>query len=100
YDCPDSYRIWDYHGTFWSLDSYDFWTLSSDVGMCCYVYDEGAWHKGWQIDHGTDVWTVTIDSTTTTKAAAALGLLGEYKLIMGIPLSVSGKSPFFDREKP
>jgi hypothetical protein len=68
YDCPDSYRIWDYHGTFWSLDSYDFWTLSSDVGMCCYVYDEGAWHKGWQIDHGTDVWTVTIDSTTTTKA--------------------------------
>ena len=31
------------------------------------------------------------------KAAASLGLLGEYKLIMGIPLSVSGKSPFFDR---
>ena len=31
------------------------------------------------------------------KAAALLGLLGEYKLIMGIPLSVSGKSPFFDR---
>ena len=34
------------------------------------------------------------------QAAAALGLLGEYKLIMGIPLSVSGKSPFFDRGKP
>ena len=32
------------------------------------------------------------------KAAASLGLLGEYKLIMGIPLSVSGKSPFFDRK--
>jgi hypothetical protein len=31
------------------------------------------------------------------KAAAALGLLGDHKLIMGIPLSVSGKSPFFDR---
>ena len=31
------------------------------------------------------------------KAAASLGFLGEYKLIMGIPLSVSGKSPFFDR---
>ena len=31
------------------------------------------------------------------KAAAALGFLGECKLIMGIPLSVSGKSPFFDR---
>ena len=31
------------------------------------------------------------------KAAASLGLLGEYKMIMGIPLSVSGKSPFFDR---
>jgi len=35
---------------------------------------------------------------TIGKAAAALGLLGEYKLIMGIPLSVSGKSPFFDRK--
>ena len=34
---------------------------------------------------------------TIGKAAASLGLLGEYKLIMGIPLSVSGKSPFFDR---
>ena len=31
------------------------------------------------------------------QAAASLGLLGEHKLIMGIPLSVSGKSPFFDR---
>ena len=31
------------------------------------------------------------------KAAASLGFLGEYKMIMGIPLSVSGKSPFFDR---
>ena len=35
---------------------------------------------------------------TIGKAAAALDLLGEYKLIMGIPLSVSGKSPFFDRK--
>ena len=31
------------------------------------------------------------------KAAASLGLLGEYRLIMGVPLSVSRKSPFFDR---
>ena len=35
---------------------------------------------------------------TIGKTAAALGLLGDYKLIMGIPLSVSGKSPFFDRK--
>jgi uncharacterized ferredoxin-like protein len=35
---------------------------------------------------------------TIGKAAAALGLLGEHKMIMGIPLSVSGKTPFFDRE--
>jgi uncharacterized ferredoxin-like protein len=34
---------------------------------------------------------------TIGKAASSLELLGEYKLIMGIPLSVSGKSPFFDR---
>ena len=35
---------------------------------------------------------------TIGKAAASLGLLGEYSLIMGIPLAVSGKSPFFDRQ--
>jgi uncharacterized ferredoxin-like protein len=35
---------------------------------------------------------------TIGKAAASLGLLGEHNLIMGIPLSVSGKSPFFDRK--
>lgn len=34
---------------------------------------------------------------TIGKAASALSLLGEHTLIMGIPLSVSGKSPFFDR---
>lgn len=34
---------------------------------------------------------------TIGKAAAALGLLGEHKMIMGIPLAVSGKTPFFDR---
>ena len=32
------------------------------------------------------------------QAAVSLGLLGEHRLIMGIPLSVSGKSPFFDRK--
>ena len=36
---------------------------------------------------------------TIGQAAASLGLLGEYKLIMGIPLSVSGKSVFFDRTR-
>lgn len=36
---------------------------------------------------------------TIGKAAAALGLLGEHKLIMGVPLSVTGKSPFFDRDQ-
>ncbi|MDR0381168.1 MAG: DUF2148 domain-containing protein, partial [Oscillospiraceae bacterium] len=34
---------------------------------------------------------------TVGKAAAALGLLGEHKMIVGIPLSISKKSPFFDR---
>jgi uncharacterized ferredoxin-like protein len=34
---------------------------------------------------------------TIGQAAARFGLLGEYKLIMGIPLSVSGKSLFYDR---
>ena len=35
---------------------------------------------------------------TIGQAAAKLGLLGEYKLIMGIPLSASGKSVFYDRK--
>jgi len=35
---------------------------------------------------------------TVGQAAAKLGLLGDYKMIMGIPLSVSGKSVFFDRK--
>ena len=35
---------------------------------------------------------------TIGQAAAKLGLLGEYQLIMGIPLSASGKSVFFDRQ--
>ena len=34
---------------------------------------------------------------TIGQAAAKLGLLGEYKLIMGIPLSASAKSVFYDR---
>lgn len=36
---------------------------------------------------------------TAGQAAAALGLLGAYKMIIGIPLSVSGKTPFFDRAR-
>lgn len=35
---------------------------------------------------------------TAGKAAANLNLLGKKKIIFGIPLSVSGKSPFFDRK--
>jgi uncharacterized ferredoxin-like protein len=35
---------------------------------------------------------------TVGKAAASLGILGEYKMVIGIPLSVSAKTPFFDRE--
>jgi uncharacterized ferredoxin-like protein len=34
---------------------------------------------------------------TIGKAAESLKVLGEYKMIMGIPLATTGKSPFFDR---
>ena len=34
---------------------------------------------------------------TIGKGAASLGLLGDYKTIMGIPLAAAGKSPFYDR---
>ncbi|MDR1816401.1 MAG: DUF2148 domain-containing protein [Clostridiales Family XIII bacterium] len=37
---------------------------------------------------------------TIGQAAARLGLLGEYKMIIGIPLSAAGKSVFFDRAMP
>ena len=32
------------------------------------------------------------------RAAMALKLLGDATLVLGIPVSVSGKSPFFDRK--
>jgi uncharacterized ferredoxin-like protein len=35
---------------------------------------------------------------TIGQAAARLEMLGEYKMIMGIPLAVSGKSVFYDRK--
>ncbi len=35
---------------------------------------------------------------TIGQAAKSLGLLGEYKMIMGIPLSAAGKSVFYDRK--
>jgi uncharacterized ferredoxin-like protein len=34
---------------------------------------------------------------TIGKAAASLGLPAGCGMVMGVPLSVSGKSPFFDR---
>jgi uncharacterized ferredoxin-like protein len=34
---------------------------------------------------------------TIGQAAASLGMLGEYKMIIGIPLSAEGKSIFYDR---
>ena len=66
YDCPDSYRVWDYHGTFWGIDSYDFWTLSGDLGMCCYVYGDGIWQKGWLFTYKADGWDVTVNGTIKT----------------------------------
>ncbi|MCL1912593.1 MAG: DUF2148 domain-containing protein [Eubacteriaceae bacterium] len=35
---------------------------------------------------------------TVGKAAAALDILGVFSLVLGISMSVSGKSPFFDRQ--
>ena len=37
---------------------------------------------------------------TAGKAATRLGYLGEHKMIIGVPLSVSSKSPYFDRDRP
>jgi uncharacterized ferredoxin-like protein len=37
---------------------------------------------------------------TIGQAAASLGLLGEYKMVIGIPLSAAGKSLFYDRANP
>ena len=42
---PEGYRAWDYQGTFWGNDSYDIWTLSSDVGMYRWAYEGGEWNK-------------------------------------------------------
>jgi uncharacterized ferredoxin-like protein len=42
---------------------------------------------------------IAVGSAVSIAADRRLGLLGEAKLIMGIPLAVAGKSPFYDRER-
>ena len=73
-------------------------TACSEAGACC-VFD--------LIDLGIAIGSAVaaaadmrIDNRvmfTIGKAASSLGLLGEHKTIMGIPLAAAGKSPFYDR---
>ncbi len=73
-------------------------TACSEAGACC-VFD--------LIDLGIAIGSAVaaaadmrIDNRvmfTIGKASSSLGLLGEHKTIMGIPLAAAGKSPFYDR---
>lgn len=36
-------RSWDFWGICWESDSYNIWTQSSDIGVYCYVYQDGQW---------------------------------------------------------
>lgn len=36
-------RAWDFWGICWERDTYHIWTQSSDIGIHCYAYQDGAW---------------------------------------------------------
>ena len=36
-------RSWDFWGICWESDSYNIWTQSADIGIYCYVYQDGQW---------------------------------------------------------
>ena len=81
-----------------SLCHFDGCTGCKEAGGCC-VFD--------LIDLGIAIGSAVaaaadmrIDNRvmyTIGKGASSLGLLGDYKTIMGIPLATAGKSPFYDR---
>lgn len=39
--CPARAR--DFWGICWESDSYNIWTQSADIGIYCYVYEDGRW---------------------------------------------------------
>jgi uncharacterized ferredoxin-like protein len=85
-------------GKLCGLCGFDGCTACSDAGAACVftAMDLGI-ALGSAVSAATDARIDNRMMFTIGKAAAALGLLGEHKMIIGIPLSVSGKSPFFDR---
>jgi len=86
-------------GNFCRLCHYDDCAKMKEAGACC-VYDS--------MDLGIALGSATalaadmrLDNRvmfTVGKAAVKLGLMGDIKLIMGIPLSALGKNIFFDRD--
>ncbi len=38
-------RSMDFWGICWERDSYNIWIQSSDIGICCYEYRDGAWER-------------------------------------------------------
>lgn len=36
-------RARDFWGICWESDTYNIWTQSADIGIFCYVYQDGAW---------------------------------------------------------
>lgn len=86
-------------GKICGLCHFDGCTACSEAGACC-VFDliDLGIAIGSAVSKAADMRIDNRVMFTVGKAAASLGLLGDYKTIMGIPLSVSGKAPFFDRK--
>ncbi|MCF0121148.1 MAG: ferredoxin [Oscillospiraceae bacterium] len=81
------------------LCGFDTCRACEDAGArCIYPSLDLGIALGSAVASATDMRIDTRIMFTIGKAAASLKLLGDCELIMGIPLSVSGKSPFFDRE--
>ena len=51
--CPA--RSWDFWGICWESDSYNIWTQSADIGIYCYVYQDGKWVRDENAERPEDI---------------------------------------------
>ena len=51
--CPA--RSWDFWGICWESDSYNIWTQSADIGIYCYIYQDGQWIRDENAERPEDI---------------------------------------------
>lgn len=48
-------RSRDFWGICWESDSYNIWTQSADIGIYCYVYQDGKWVRDENAERPKDI---------------------------------------------